>query len=298
MHLCAQGVSNTNAQPSDTLAQSAGVYHAIKDQSSAFNSSLYTALSSSYTTSTNWQGRDLRNFSFVGNLQYRHGALVGDNKHAHVVLADVGFQKFVDSIWVKSVDRLQVNLLWSTQGARIKHSYSVLLNTQFLPSSTWKYDAELGRTTERRVGGLMRPFTLEAGYGAVITFWNTSNINFAFATLKLSGYPKESVAPIFRDATFIAAPSMNYYASYGFGMVTAINKPIGKHLLWINNSKAFCNGFDKDHASFDFSNMLIVKLWKYIQFRFDTRLAYNPVLNYDIQFRQEALVGFFYERGK
>jgi hypothetical protein len=89
---------------------------------------------------------------------------------------------------------------------------------------------------------------------------------------------------------------MNYYASYGFGLVTAINKPFGKHVQWLNNSRAFCNGFDKDHVSFDVANMLIVKLWKYIQFRFDTRLAYNPLLNYDLQFRQEALVGFFYER--
>ena len=44
--------------------------------------------------------------------------------------------------------------------------------------------------------------------------------------------------------------------------------------------------------------MLIVKLWKYIQFCFDTRMAYNPVLNHALQFRREALVGFFYERSK
>jgi hypothetical protein len=29
---------------------------------------------------------------------------------------------------------------------------------------------------------------------------------------------------------------------------------------------------------------------------FDIRMAYNPVLNHTLQFRQEALVGFFYER--
>ena len=89
---------------------------------------------------------------------------------------------------------------------------------------------------------------------------------------------------------------MNYYMSYGFGLITSINKPIGTRLQWINNTRIFGNGLDKDHVNFDFGNMLIVKLWKYIQFRFDTRLAYNPMLNYNIQFRQEALVGFFYER--
>lgn len=259
---------------------------------------LYTALSSSYSTSSNWQGRDLQNFSFIGNVQYRHSGIDSIRSHAHQVTADLGYLKFVDSIWVKSVDRLQVNLLWSTTGRKFKHSYSALLSTQFLPNARSQWNAELGRSEELKVGGFMRPFSLELGYGSVFTFWRTSSINFAFATMKLSGYPKESTAPYFADATFIRGGAMNYYMSYGLGIVTAINKPIGQRLQWLNNSRVFCNGFDKDHVNFDFSNMLIVKLWKYFQFRFDTRMAYNPILNHSLQFRQEALVGFFYERNK
>lgn len=75
------------------------------------NSFIYTSLSSSYSTSTNWQGQDLRNFSFLGNAQYRHGAIGAGRSHAHQLLADLGCLKFVDSIWVKSVDRLQMQLL-------------------------------------------------------------------------------------------------------------------------------------------------------------------------------------------
>lgn len=258
--------------------------------------SLYTALSSSYATSSNWQGQDLRNFAFIGNVQYKHFARDSTKSHAHQVLADLGYLKFVDSIWVKSVDRLQVNLLWASNGKRFNHSYSVLLNTQFLPNTSWLYHPESNRTKASKVGGFMRPFGLEVGYGAVLNFWKASSINFAFATLKVSGFPKELTAVPFTNATLMESPRMNYYMSYGFGLVTAINKPIGNRLLWINNSRAFANGLDKDHVNFDFSNMLIVKLWKYIQFRFDTRLAYNPLLNYNIQFRQEALIGFFYER--
>lgn len=44
--------------------------------------------------------------------------------------------------------------------------------------------------------------------------------------------------------------------------------------------------------------MVIVKLWKYLQLRLDTRLAYNPLFTYDMQFRQEVLLGFFYEHRK
>jgi hypothetical protein len=260
------------------------------------SSSLYTALSTSYSTSSNWQGQDLRNFAFLGNLLYKHNAQDSTRAHAHQVLADLGYLKFVDSLWMKSVDRLQIHLLWSAQSRRFDHAYSILLNTQFLPNTSLSYDAELQRTISTTVGGFMRPFSLEAGYGAAFRFWSTSSINFAFATLKLSGYPKELTAPQFSDATLVQSRAMNYYMSYGLGLVTAINKPIGQRLQWINNSRAFCNGFDKDHVNFDLGNMLIVKLWKYIQFRFDTRMAYNPMLNYQVQFRQEALIGFFYAR--
>jgi len=68
--------------------------------------------------------------------------------------------------------------------------------------------------------------------------------------------------------------------------------------LSINNSRAFCNGFDKDHINFDLSNTLIVKLWKYSRFRFDTRSTNNTLLNYQLQCRQEALIGSFCARHK
>lgn len=86
--------------------------------------------------------------------------------------------------------------------------------------------------------------------------------------------------------------------NYGFSVATAINKNFGDHVQWINNTRIFGNGLDRDHVNLQFSNMVIVKLWKYLQLRFDTRLAYNPMLNYKMQFRQEALIGFFYERNK
>jgi hypothetical protein len=180
----------------------------------------------------------------------------------------------------------------------MKHSYSILLNTQFLPNTLWQYNLDREEFAPTQVGGFLRPFSLEAGYGTVWSFWGISTINIAFATLKLSGHPKETVAPAFQDATFFEGQRMNFYASYGLGIATAINKPIGKRVQWINNSRAFCNGFDRDHVNFEISNMVVVKLWKYLQLRFDTRLAYNPMLNYDLQFRQEALIGFFYERNK
>jgi len=61
--------------------------------------SLYTSLSSSSSsTSTNWQGQDLRNFAFIGNVLYKHAVWDSTHSHAHQVLADLGYLKFADSL--------------------------------------------------------------------------------------------------------------------------------------------------------------------------------------------------------
>ena len=264
----------------------------------ARNTSFYGSLSSSYAASQNWGGQSLRNFAFVGNMQYRHGLYAGTHGHTHQVMADLGYLKFVDSVWVKSIDRLQINLLWNSTGKKLNQSWSIAFGTQFLPNSFLQYDPELNKSVPRSIGGFLNPFTFEAGYGAVFMFWKTSNINFAVATLRLNSSPKETTPPHFAESNTIEGPKAYYFMTYGFSIAAAINKPFGEHVQWINNTRIFGNGIDRDHANFDFGNMVIVKLWKYLQLRLDTRLAYNPMLNYNIQFRQEVLLGFFYQRNR
>lgn len=259
---------------------------------------MYGSVCASYASSQNWVGHDLDNYSFATNLLYRHNMFSNERNHAHQIVADLGFLKFVDSTWVKHMDRFQVNLLWNSSGRKWNHSYTIVLGTQFLSTTKLDYSLEENRTIESQVGGFLNPFALDAGYGAVLSFWQGSNINFAFATLRLSGSPKASTAPSFIDARTIESDRAYYYLQYGFSLTAAINKPIGKHVQWVNNTRFFGNGLDRDHLQFDLNNMVIVKLWKHVQLRLDTRLAYNPMLNYDLQFRQEALLGFFYERNK
>lgn len=267
------------------------------DRAAAFiSSSFYGSLSASYAASQNWGGRDLKNYAFMGNLLYRHSLFAGTRSHMHQLMADVGYLKFVDSVWVKNIDRLQTNFLWSSTGKRFNRSYTIAFGTQFLPYTFAAYDVEQNKLVERSVGGFLNPFTLDAGYGAVFTFWNTSNLNFAFATLRLNGSPKELTPVTFAESNTLESRNAYYFLTYGFSVSAAINKSFGQHVQWVNNTRFFGNGLDRDHVNVDFSNMVIIKLWKYLQLRMDTRVAYNPLLNYNIQFRQEVLIGFFYER--
>ncbi len=266
--------------------------------SNYITTSLYSSLSASYATSSNWNGQDLRNFALVGNVLYSHNLFTATHSHSHQFMADLGYLKYLDSTWEKSLDRLQVNLLWNNTGRKFNSSYTVAFGTQFLPASFPEYDVEQDKLINRQVGGFLNPFNLQLGYGGVFTFWGRSNINFAFATVQFNSSPKEMTAPAFTDANVIEGKRAFYFLNYGFCIATAINKNFGERVQWVNNTRIFGNGLDRDHVNLQLSNMVIVKLWKYLQLRFDTRLAYNPLLNYKMQFRQEALIGFFYERNK
>lgn len=286
--------------PDTTTVHDNGVGQVQTQQETAFlsASALYGSLSASYASSDNWNGQDLRNFSLQGNLLYTHDLFAEGSGHSHQVMADLGYLKFVDSTWEKSIDMLQVNLLWNSTGRKFNSSYTVAFGTQFLPTSFPDYDFEQDKLVDRSIGGFLNPFNLQLGYGGVYTFWGRSNINFAFATVQFSSSPKEFTAPASAKANVIEGKKAYYFLNYGFSFSTAIKKEFGKHVEWVNNSRFFGNGLDRDHVNLQFNNMVIVKLWKYLQLRFDTRLAYNPLLNYKIQFRQEALIGFFYERNK
>lgn len=200
---CAQLETPCPAQVVDSAATRASAWSIPVDtanavaplttaQQTAFKlSSLYGSLSASYAANQNWGGQNMKNFAFMGNMLYRHSLFSGSRSHMHQFMADLGYLKFVDSVWVKNMDRLQTNFLWSSSGKRFNQSYSVAFGTQFLPSTFQDYDFGLNVPVQRSVGGFLNPFTLDAGYGAVLTFWNTSNINFAFATVRLNSSPKE-----------------------------------------------------------------------------------------------------------
>ena len=182
-----------------------------KDTTSFISSSLYGSLSASYASSSNWNGQDQRNFALVGNLLYSHNLFATTHSHSHMVMADLGFLKFVDSTWEKSLDRLQVNLLWNNSGRKFNSSYSVAFGTQFLPANYPEYDPEQDKLLNRSVGGFLNPFNLQLGYGGVFRFWDRSSINFAFATLQFSSSPKEFTSSAFLDANVIEGKRAFYF---------------------------------------------------------------------------------------
>lgn len=256
---------------------------------------LMTSLSGSYTTSRDFQGHEFRNLAFAASGFYQDDLTGPTRKHSHKFLADVSLLKFIDSCWTKGNDRIQANFLWSTSDRKWTHSYSVVFATQFLPNERARYDPESGTTSVERYGGFLSPANLELSYGATWCPWSFSTIQFGFASARVIVAPKASLQPPDREH-FAQSDKTVYDLQYGGSLVVAINHPLTDRIDWFNSSRLFCNAFDRDHVSMDFMNRFCIKLWKYLQLRFESRMAYDPMISYNIKFSQEILLGVFFEK--
>jgi hypothetical protein len=265
------------------------------DTSTRKSAIINASIAASYTTSRNWQPTDFQNYAIAGSLFIQDDLERTNRRHQHKLLADLSYLKFVDSIWVKGADRLQLNLLWSRNEKNWTHSYSVLFYTQFLPTETSVHDPVSETNQRAHIGGPLVPAGLELSYGATWYPWPASSIQFSFATAKLSSTPKATLQNT--NVQHLAeAGNTVLDMQYGASMLVNINHPLTDRIDWMNTSRFFANGLDRDRVNFEVRNRVIIKLWKCLQLRFDTRVGYDPLVNYDLRFSQEIMLGVFYER--
>ncbi|MFM9984780.1 MAG: hypothetical protein ACKVOK_06070 [Flavobacteriales bacterium] len=270
-------------------------FGAFSDSTISVLSQLNAALSSSYTANANWQGQDFQHYAFAGSLNARHQKMGGQWNHQHMILCDLSYLKFIDSLWIKNTDRLQVNLLWSEEGTRFRHSYTLNFSTQLLPSFQYSYDYERRINIKERTAWGFCPATLEAGYGMTRQFWETSNINLAFATVRMSALPRTAAFESVRDEQLVRGNRAYFKMEYGLMLAANIQKKLNDRVVWMNTSRLFCNAFNRDQITIDVQNRITIQLWKFLQLRFETRVAYNPLVNYHFQFSQEVMLGAGFE---
>jgi hypothetical protein len=65
-----------------------------------------------------------------------------------------------------------------------------------------------------------------------------------------------------------------------------------------NNTRFFVNALNNTGIHFECSNRIVLHFLKYLQLRLDTRLNYNPDQSTHLQYRQEVVLGVFYQQRK
>ncbi|MCX6292663.1 MAG: hypothetical protein NT126_13030 [Bacteroidetes bacterium] len=261
-------------------------------------STLLVAFSTSFTENKNWQTVDYKNYSFIGNMDYTRKTTISKFKQLYQFRGELGFLKFVDSTWYKNSDNLNVYVQWTDYSSKkFTHSYSIILKSQF--ADTWRYKTNRdGKATREWRGGFLNPATLMLAYGLNYDFWQRCFVSFAFATVKVNSRPRYDDALLPTEKELARTEKYFIISEYGMSVQGGITKNIYDNVFWTNKTQFFSNGINKNQVTVDFQNRFTFVFLKYLQFRADTHIVYDPLYSYSLQYRQEFLVGVFFEKRK
>ncbi|MFN8155007.1 MAG: hypothetical protein U0Y08_12010 [Bacteroidia bacterium] len=252
-------------------------------------------LSGSYVTERNWWGDEQQFITFKGLAEARYRKkLSGGRQHEHYFHTQLGYAAYPDSVWIKDADLVRVQLKWMGKGRYgAMQTWSVRFQTQWL--STWGYS----EGTRAWKAGFMNPAKLEAGYAYSWDFLKNSNLMLNPATLQVNIQPATSVVTNEPEAPAIRGKHANLYSRYGFSAVLSIEETFCDNVILLSHqSHFFFNAISPRHMQFDLYNRICFRFLKYLQIRLETTLGYLPEQSLKLQYRQEVLLGIFYEKRK
>lgn len=251
--------------------------------------------SASYVHYKNWKYNGNSNYSFLlrSNLNYDS---IGNLWETHIRFnGELGYMKFVDSIWYKNTDYLDFSTEIIKNNAKtLSTIFTFYFNSQFLSSHENYYD-DNGIENKRWSGGFGNPMNIDLGYGTTIRFWKTSRINLTFVTLKTSTIPLLDFEPSKQQNDIVYNKTL-ITSEYGLGIQTSIRKNFGAKVRWENYSRCFTNAINRSKVDIDFRNRIIIKIFKYLDFIIDSRIRYTPYPPYKFQFRNELMLSFTFEK--
>lgn len=248
------------------------------------------SLSSSYNTFSNWSAGSHDNFSFQGNADINYMAQRSRFRRQCTFRTMLNYMKYVDSMWIKAADYWKLSLRITDQPSKhLTHVYSFQLSSQWLNS--YRYVRRNDKLEKEKRGGLLNPGTATLAYGVNWRFWKSSSVSFTFATVKISTRPR--YGPLLGGEEDFARTGKAYILSeYGMGLQTCIEKNLTPSILWENNSSFFANGIGKNRVQGDFINAVSFRFLRFLEFRVDTQIIYDPLVSYKLQFLHGFRVGF------
>lgn len=252
-------------------------------------------LSGSYVTERDWTGQAQNYVLLKGLAEARfRKKLLNGWQHEHYVHTQLGYTAITDSIWIKSADVVKIQLRWMEENNRkVMHTYSLRFQTQWL--STWS----MNENSRQWMAGFMNPSGLELGYSFSWYFLENSSLMLTPATLQLSLTPRNTFAMTNVEDPAFRLRHANMYSRYGFSGTLNMEESFYDNVLVLSHqSHLFFNAISSEKIQFDVTNRVSIRFLKYLQLRLDTQLLYQPEQLKKIQYRQEVLLGVFYEKRK
>jgi len=255
------------------------------------NHNFLVTFSTSYTSNDNWQEETFNLINLATKLKYSYSKTVGSWEKTYRISVNLSYIKYIDSLWYKNNDQTNISLIWAENKGEIKNSVLLKLNTQLTPSYDYLLEEKLTKDIN---ANFLNPFSLEMGYGMNWDFWEESNLNIAFATIKIFSKPNYH-GDIEIEQELIRSKNSILYMEYGFSSQLYISKPLSKSIEWENTCNVFFDELDKAHIFMDISNSIRIEVLSNLELSFNSFLEYDPDVSHKRQLSQIIMLGFFYK---
>jgi hypothetical protein len=273
------------------------VYSIVTGQSpDSSRSNLYFRgnISCAITGQQNWQGNSEGAITLSAGADLKYNSRKGVNFAEHRFRGELAYLQPQNERWIKNNDLLRISMLcYKKPTTGWKTGFSARLTTQWL--STWKNNPENNR--QLWYGGFMNPFAFDCSYDFTKPLFKNSRILLSLATVTVTGTP---VKRYYGRMEEIMIRGKNSYirSRYGCSLQLILDESFRNNTILLDHqSNIVANSLSSDGLRMDIQNRITFKLLRYLQLRFDTRLLYDPVYSYKIQYRQEVLLGVFYDTG-
>lgn len=250
-------------------------------------------ISTSCFANLNWKDKTNFSVNIYGSLYLAYRKTRGRLKTIHEFRSQLGYIKYIDSVWVKPTDVFYISSIWTVNSSHsINTSFSAYLKSQLTDS--WK-NVYLPDQKRKWLSGPFLPASLILGYGINKTFEGNSYINCSFASLKINSRPHlpNSNREI-KNA--ILTEKIIYNSEYGFQLQWLFNKKIFTLFTWENRTNFFATGFDKNTITFDFQNAISIKPVRFMKIRLEQLVIYDRLQSEKIQTRIELMIGLSFDK--
>ncbi|MFM9056619.1 MAG: hypothetical protein ACKOQY_08025 [Bacteroidota bacterium] len=222
--------------------------------------------------------------------EFRRRTTVGSQQREWYAVTQLGYAALFDSVWIKQTDILRLQFRSVKRNAKWTRTWSVMAGTQWM---------ELRRVPGREgyTGGFFNPLRVEAGSGIDLQFWEDSRLSVQPVTVSVQYMPKTLRRSGDSDKPFLETSRDVLMCRYGMGMQISIDEAYASgRLVWRNQTRVFVNALSSTQVHAELMNRIAFRFLKVMQLRIETQLNYAPEQSLRLEYRQEVLLGVFYEQ--
>ena len=252
-------------------------------------------LSTAILHQLNWRGLDHNSISFTTDVDYSWDKSGHKSEQYFKLNLDIGFTWHPDSIWHKHIDTFQSQYMFKADKKRFSQTGSALITGGFLNDYEYTFNSITGKTDRTKIGSFFMPSSFETGVGSGYSFFQHSVINVSLATARLRLVQRKSQTREVEGIIIGSSSTKSLFFDYGFSIQYYISKELNRFMELKANGKMFIKEFHRSNIEIDLRNDLSIKLTRHFRIKADIKVVYAPAFSYKFQFRNEFLLGLFYE---